>query len=286
MNNNYIMTSSYSINLILDKLNIDIQYEIIEKIINNSEYDEKLLLHILLYAVKSKNLDLIKFLFEKFNNIDIIKYGSKIFIKVLDSEDLNIIKYFIENGFEIIKYYYYISNNKTFIYSPFHSVIIKKNISIIKYFFKITKNINFIIPPLEINERKCIMDPLLLVSIISKDYNIFKFLIENGIDINYNNDKGENYQSILINYITNEKNKTNIKIYIKMLDYLKKINTNINIIKKENLNDCAICLDDYKLDDNILILNCNHNFHEKCIENLIPNQNQDNLCPLCRKTIN
>ncbi len=277
--------SSYSIDLILDKLNIDIQFEIIEKIISNSEYNEKFLLHILLYAVKNKNLKLIKFLFGKFNNLDKIKdCHNIIFFYVLESEDLNIIKYFIENGLEIIKYYYFIRNSKPIVYSPFHAAMGKKNMTMIKYFFKITKNINFTIPSLEIKGLEYKMETLLLSSIRFKNYDIFKFLIENDIDINYKNDNIENYQPLLINYITDEKNKANIKIYIKMLDYLKNINR--NIIKKENLNECAICLDEYKLDDKILILNCNHNFHENCVENIIPNQNQDNLCPLCRKTIN
>lgn len=280
------MTSSYSIDLILDKLNIDIQYEIIERIINNSEYDEEFLLHVLLYAIKNKNLNLIKFLFGNFNNIDVIKNNNNNpFIHAIYSEDLEIIKFFIESGFEILKQYNYIYNNQKFTSDAYHAAIerVNNSDSIFKYFFKIDKIINNI--PLDKKQKYLNQEqPLLIWCIFNKNFNIFKFLIENGADINCKDlNTNDDCHSILLNRITSEKNKSNIKIYIKMLDYLKKINT--TIIKKENLNECAICLEEYKIDDKIIILNCNHNFHENCIENLIPNENKNSLCPLCRKTI-
>jgi|LakMenEpi03Aug12_release.lakeMendotaPanAssembly.Ray.scaffolds.fasta_scaffold09607_7 RING-finger-containing ubiquitin ligase len=44
---------------------------------------------------------------------------------------------------------------------------------------------------------------------------------------------------------------------------------------------CSICMDDYKEEDKIIILKCNHYYHEKCIENWLCNQKV--TCPICRK---
>ena len=44
--------------------------------------------------------------------------------------------------------------------------------------------------------------------------------------------------------------------------------------------DCSICLE--KLYSNIIRLNCNHYFHEKCINDW---QKRNNNCPICRSRI-
>jgi hypothetical protein len=48
------------------------------------------------------------------------------------------------------------------------------------------------------------------------------------------------------------------------------------------LNECSICLDNYKKDDMIIILSCNHNFHEPCLKEWTKNNNS---CPHCRENI-
>ena len=48
------------------------------------------------------------------------------------------------------------------------------------------------------------------------------------------------------------------------------------------LNECSICLDNYKKDDMIIILSCNHNFHEPCLKEWSKNNNS---CPHCRENI-
>ena len=48
------------------------------------------------------------------------------------------------------------------------------------------------------------------------------------------------------------------------------------------LNECSICLENYKKDDMIIILSCNHNFHEACI---LPWIKDNNTCPHCRRII-
>ena len=48
------------------------------------------------------------------------------------------------------------------------------------------------------------------------------------------------------------------------------------------LNECSICLENYKKDDMIIILSCDHNFHESCLKGWSKNNNS---CPHCRGNI-
>jgi hypothetical protein len=48
------------------------------------------------------------------------------------------------------------------------------------------------------------------------------------------------------------------------------------------LNECSICLENYKKDDMIIILSCDHNFHESCLKEWSKNNNS---CPHCRENI-
>lgn len=50
---------------------------------------------------------------------------------------------------------------------------------------------------------------------------------------------------------------------------------------------CCICIEDYKLNDKIVILTCGHEFHKPCIHPWLRQQVEDNIvpyCPLCKKT--
>ena len=54
-----------------------------------------------------------------------------------------------------------------------------------------------------------------------------------------------------------------------------------NILYKEN-NGCVICLDNFKIDEKIIKLPCNHIYHPECIQDWL----KDNItCPLCRYEI-
>ena len=54
---------------------------------------------------------------------------------------------------------------------------------------------------------------------------------------------------------------------------------NIEDIKE---NECSICLEEYNRDKDIIKLNCNHEYHRKCIKEWLKiNKN----CPQCRKNI-
>ena len=47
---------------------------------------------------------------------------------------------------------------------------------------------------------------------------------------------------------------------------------------------CSICLEE--LNKNIIILDCNHRFHQNCINKYITYKNINNFCPNCRSEIN
>ena len=49
-------------------------------------------------------------------------------------------------------------------------------------------------------------------------------------------------------------------------------------------NVCSICLDEFKEDDILKKLNCEHIFHKDCLEPWLNNNNRN--CPLCRTDIN
>jgi hypothetical protein len=48
------------------------------------------------------------------------------------------------------------------------------------------------------------------------------------------------------------------------------------------LNECSICLEEFKVGDTIITLPCNHIYHKKCIGIWAENNNN---CPLCRVII-
>jgi len=45
---------------------------------------------------------------------------------------------------------------------------------------------------------------------------------------------------------------------------------------------CAICMQDYKIDDELRILPCGHEFHTECVDKWLP---MKKICPLCRHDI-
>ena len=90
------------------------------------------------------------------------------------------------------------------------------------------------------------------------------------------------------------------KCYYKLENYIRiqrqnniitPLNRNININSINTLvvcdelpdNVCSICLDEFKEDDILKKLNCEHIFHKDCLEPWLNNNNRN--CPLCRTDI-
>jgi hypothetical protein len=85
---------------------------------------------------------------------------------------------------------------------------------------------------------------------------------------------GERRQTIFLDILYSE----NTKKYENLVqDTLKQC---CAVEKNEIKGDCSICLEELVFSENNLIkLDCNHYFHEKCIEKWITDKNS---CPLCR----
>jgi hypothetical protein len=85
--------------------------------------------------------------------------------------------------------------------------------------------------------------------------------------------------SIFISYCCNGSSNGNI--------YTSDIERPIIILNCEKYDEsrhssqknCSICLEEYKKNDNINVLKCNHIFHNNCLKMWLLN---NNTCPLCR----
>ena len=64
--------------------------------------------------------------------------------------------------------------------------------------------------------------------------------------------------------------------------------SNIKKIKYEKINDnllneCSICLTEFVNSDNLIILPCNHYYHEACVTKWFE---KEKTCPICRINLN
>jgi uncharacterized protein YuzB (UPF0349 family) len=75
----------------------------------------------------------------------------------------------------------------------------------------------------------------------------------------------------------NELNDVKITLSKEQFDKFEKM----DVSESDKLTNCSICMDNYELNEKMIILKCNHTYHEKCIENWLCNQKV--TCPICRK---
>ncbi len=55
----------------------------------------------------------------------------------------------------------------------------------------------------------------------------------------------------------------------------------LNCIKTKKTDEsCTICVENYKKYQNLIVLDCNHYFHKRCIKKWLTKQSSK--CPLCR----
>jgi len=78
---------------------------------------------------------------------------------------------------------------------------------------------------------------------------------------------------------------TTIQSRARSLKAIKRSNKfrTIQIINEEKKNMCAICHDQMILNKDVSVLECVHQFHDKCLESMI--QYGHNNCPICREVI-
>lgn len=75
-----------------------------------------------------------------------------------------------------------------------------------------------------------------------------------------------------------------VKITLSEDEFNKLNRITITEKNKENFNNnCNICLDEFNVEDNIILLDCKHYFHVNCIEKWL--MEQSTKCPVCRKSV-
>jgi hypothetical protein len=57
----------------------------------------------------------------------------------------------------------------------------------------------------------------------------------------------------------------------------------VNILDKEILDKCSICMFSFEIGDKFLDIECKHIFHQECLTTYL--QNYNHICPICRKEI-
>ena len=113
----------------------------------------------------------------------------------------------------------------------------------------------------------CFLGILLFIFLLILFYKKFLSLFSNNINIQ------------------SESNLNNDKLMKKKLYYLINYELKKEIYQKEDESEeCSICLENIKMNDNIIVLPCKHIFHFNCII-LFVLRKIDTHCPLCKYDI-
>ena len=114
-------------------------------------------------------------------------------------------------------------------------------------------------------------------------------IIENLVEINNEEDTFQLTTGIeSIN--NNRDNSNNVSHHhrrckskgINRLNLLEESKINDEYLMKNENNNCAICLENYKNEDKISYLPCFHSYHSKCIKKWLKCSKK---CPLCKKEV-
>ena len=137
------------------------------------------------------------------------------------------------------------------------------------------------------------------------DYNSVVNTIYNG-NYNINNNSEMNYintlfnidfstDSTILNRImqiflesTNNTNNINENVFedVKVTltkEQFKDLDTGIILEENTDNKECNICMDEYKINDKIITLDCKHIFHRRCIKHWLLLEKV--TCPVCRKDV-
>ena len=129
----------------------------------------------------------------------------------------------------------------------------------------------------EENNNLQIVDNNILENYPTNEYNNFMDLVNRLSDVLNNiitdTDSDMELEDVKLILPLEEVNNLN---HIKYSIYIK--NNSIN--KNDN---CSICLNEYKNENEIIICPCSHIYHSNCIGNWL--LNYSNLCPLCKKPV-
>ena len=98
----------------------------------------------------------------------------------------------------------------------------------------------------------------------------------------FNTNRNNNNENFFMNFFGGDLGESNnINNNIIKYSWLKKEKYTFEIINKYGSdNICSICIEKFKINEDIHISKCNHLFHYKCIETSITKNSID--CPICR----
>lgn len=127
--------------------------------------------------------------------------------------------------------------------------------------------------------------PLEIIIDGSHSHYLDNFVVDLRDDMMIGNDNNDITDPLLnllseISYIINNENFTTNEqstINIEPKKY-SEIDNNLH-----SQNECPICLEEFKSDDVVYKLECNHNYHKSCLDTWFVRQNS---CPMCKKNIN
>jgi hypothetical protein len=96
---------------------------------------------------------------------------------------------------------------------------------------------------------------------------------------------GSNLMTNLFSMLLEGVDLQDVKVTLTQEQFNKLFTQIINDDNKDEYanKECNICMDEYKIGDNIVKLACNHIFHKDCIKNWLCNERV--TCPVCRKDI-
>jgi len=287
----------------------------IEKIINKNtikfidKENNKIYYEIKSEKIEKKNInyyDIFKLFIDYKKKMYFLFLESYKFIKILLSS-YTLIIYFSSNIDSKI-YYYFLS---TFICSIINilsfifMINIFKNLdanNINKYYFRfiiaysliiitnILYNIYTIYLAFYISYKNYSKDHLYYSVLILLSTEIFFLILNISVNIvtNLQFKFCINISKYIPSFLRNDINDLNNRIEEAYQKNTKIINKNILIktFKLENNesndNSCSICLNNYKKEELVSVLNCNHKFHTECIKKWFDNKTN---CPYCRKDI-
>ena len=95
-----------------------------------------------------------------------------------------------------------------------------------------------------------------------------------------------NFESIMNYIMQNDPNKYGnppaSKNSVETLEKITVTEENRERILKECENCCAVCKDEFEIEQELLIMPCKHTFHDECI---LPWLKERNSCPTCRREL-
>ena len=111
-------------------------------------------------------------------------------------------------------------------------------------------------------------------------FNLCKAIKTHNVYIDYQRHQLEQLNQN--NRSNNMPNLPNYTIIQNKIIKIKEYTFNNELESEESEESCSICLENYKKNDTINILKCDHKYHEKCIDKWMETSNN---CPLCRLSI-